>query len=213
MKHDRGVPAPPGFPIPHGVIPILCFVTRHWLTLFTLLAGAYVLLALAAPVCMAMGWTQVAEWIYALYAYTCHQLPAASYFVLGQEAIGQVVSEPVGFQAVRSFSGDSRLGYKTALCQRNLATYSSFALMGLVYTAARLRLQPLPFWVGILCSVPMAVDGLSQMLGLRESHWVLRSFTGSLFSAGVAGTLWPRIQFAMEDVNQLLRRTDRDGSV
>ncbi len=161
---------------------------------------------------MALGWIRAAELIHALYAHTCHQLPKASYFVLGQETLWQIDSDPVGFRAARSFLGDALLGYKTALCQRNLATYSAFALMGMMYIKTGWRLNPLPFWAGVLCIVPMAADGLSQMLGFRESHWLLRSLTGILFSAGVAGTLWPRIQPAMEEVNRSLSRATRERS-
>ncbi len=52
--------------------------------------------------------------------------------------------------------------------------------------------------------MPMAVDGVSQTLGLHTSYWLLRSSTGFLFSLGLVWTLWPRIQQAMAEVDQVL---------
>ncbi len=212
MKEQRTASAAAEFSVPYWVIPVLRFITQHWLVLITLLAGVYFLLALIAPISLSLGWIKVAEAIYSLYSHTCHQLPKASYFLLGQEALLQIHGDLDGLRLDRSFLGETKLGYKTALCQRNLATYGTLTLMGLASIVTGLRPRPLPFWTGGLLIVPMAADGLSQMLGLRESYWLLRSITGFLFSTSLAWTLWPRIQHAMDEVRQALDRI-RNNSI
>jgi uncharacterized membrane protein len=46
----------------------------------------------------------------------------------------------------------------------------------------------------------MAIDGLTQMFGLRDSTWLLRSVTGALFGFGMVWFLYPVIQTSMDDV-------------
>jgi hypothetical protein len=51
----------------------------------------------------------------------------------------------------------------------------------LIFVLRKKRLPGIPWWVWLLMILPMAWDGLTQMFGLRESDWVLRVITGSLF--------------------------------
>jgi uncharacterized membrane protein len=44
----------------------------------------------------------------------------------------------------------------------------------------------MPFRLYLLFILPMAVDGLTQLVGLRESTPFLRTLTGSLFGIGSA---------------------------
>jgi hypothetical protein len=61
-------------------------------------------------------------------------------------------------------------------------------------------MKPLAWqWYALAC-VPIAVDGLTQLVGWRESTWVLRSATGAL--CGMASVLlaYPFVEEGMQDV-------------
>lgn len=135
-------------------------LARHWLALANAALFVFATLPLVAPFLLAAGWTGAANWIYSAYSYVCHQMPSRSFFLFGEQI---------------------------AFCQRNTAIYLSLALGGLLFAPLRHRLRPLPFRLYLLFILPMAVDGFTQLFGLRLSTPLLRVWTGSLF--GLA-TLW-----------------------
>ena len=55
-------------------------------------------------------------------------------------------------------------------------------------------------WAALVLILPMAADGVSQMMNLRESNLLLRLVTGSLFSLGLAWATLPHIDTAMRCV-------------
>jgi len=176
---------------------LLRFSLRHWLVLYLVLSGLYVGLALLAPVAMSLGWLRLGTALHGLYSLVCHQEPGASYMVFGR-------GEPLPVELVddRFWKGSPAIGWKTALCQRNLAIYGSLFLYALVFGLTGRRWSPLALWIGALLCVPMATDGLTQAFGLRESNWLWRTLSGSLFSLGVTWALLPRMQAASRDVLQ-----------
>jgi uncharacterized membrane protein len=46
----------------------------------------------------------------------------------------------------------------------------------------------------------MAIDGGTQLIGLRESNWLLRTLTGGLFGMAAVWWAYPYVQAAMNDV-------------
>ena len=48
--------------------------------------------------------------------------------------------------------------------------------------------------------VPLALDGGSQLLGLRESNWMLRTLSGALFGLATVWLAYPYVEEAMTDV-------------
>lgn len=176
---------------------LLRFSLRHWLALYLVLSGLYAGLALLAPVAMSLGWIRLGTALHGLYFLGCHQEPGASYLILGR-------GEPLPAELFdnRFWKGSPAIGWKTAMCQRNLAIYGSFFLYGLVFGLTGRRWPPLAFWIGALLCVPMAVDGLTQTFGWRESTWLWRTLSGNLFGLGVAWTLLPRVQAASREVLQ-----------
>ncbi len=167
------------------------FGLRHWFALYLVLSGLYAGLALLAPVAMSLGWVRLGTVLHGLYVWVCHQEPGASYLVFGR-------GEPLPAELAddRFWKGSPAIGWKTALCQRNLAIYGSFFLYGLVFGLTGRRWPPLALWIGALLCVPMAADGLTQAFGWRESNWLWRTLSGSLFSLGIVWTLLPRVQAA-----------------
>jgi len=48
--------------------------------------------------------------------------------------------------------------------------------------------------------LPMALDGGTQLFGLRESNWLLRSLTGAIFGIASVWLAYPYIEDAMQEV-------------
>ncbi len=183
-------------------------LARHWLAVFNVLTGIYMLLPVLAPLLMSFGMPQAGRLIYLLYRPACHQLPERSFFVSGAQttytldelwALG-AISHTDDIYARQRYLGDLQVGYKMALCQRDLALYGSLFLGGLIFGLLRKRLRPLSLLGYALCLVPMALDGGSQLLGLRESTPLLRMITGGILGLGSVWMLYPRLEEAFRDV-------------
>ncbi|HXF63990.1 MAG TPA: DUF2085 domain-containing protein, partial [Caldilineaceae bacterium] len=65
---------------------------------------------------------------------------------------------------------------------------------------ARRRIRAPSLKVYLLFLIPIAVDGLTQLVGLRESNWWLRTLTGAIFGAASVWLAYPYIEDAMRDV-------------
>jgi uncharacterized membrane protein len=188
-------------------------LARHWLAAFNLLIGVYLLLPFLAPLLMVSGAPQVGRLIYLVYRPACHQLPERSIFFFGPETTYtledlwalDVVDPADDIYARQRFLGAIEVGYKVALCQRDLALYGGLFAGGLLYALLRRRLRPLPLLAYLLCLVPMAIDGGSQLIGLRESTPLLRLLTGGLLGLASVWMLYPRLQEAFDDVGQQAR--------
>jgi uncharacterized membrane protein len=85
-------------------------------------------------------------------------------------------------------------GHPVALCQRNLAVFSSLLGGMLLFSGTRRWLPSLPFWGYVALAAPMALDGFTQLFGWRVSTLELRTFTGVLFGLGSIWYLFPSIQ-------------------
>lgn len=193
------------------------WIARHWLALFNTAVGIFLALPFLAPVLMHVGATGPGRLIYLLYSPTCHQLPERSFFFFGPRAVysagdlEQMGVLPAGLtifqrEALR-FVGNASIGYKVAFCERDAAIYASILLAGLAFGVIRRRagrggkrLQKMSLWVYALLLLPMALDGGTQLVGLRESTWWLRLLTGLLFGVATVWLAYPYVHEAMEDV-------------
>ena len=188
---------------------LVLWIARHWLALFNTAWATYVVLPFLAPVLMAAGWFGPARLIYGVYSFLCHQLPDHSYFLFGANPV------PVGPELMaagappsndllrfRTFIGNDAFGYKVALCERDIAIYASVSLAGILFALIRrfrtLRAPSLKVYVLFL--IPIAIDGLTQLVGLRESNWWLRTLTGALFGVASVWLAYPYIEDAMQEV-------------
>jgi uncharacterized membrane protein len=208
------------------------WLTNHYLLLFNTLLAAYVGFAFLAPVFMKIGFEPGAKVLYTIYSPFCHQLAFRSWFLFGEQAYyprnladipGVLTYEAITNQGstqaensdqfilgARSFLGNDTLGYKTAICERDIALYGSIFLFGIVYSLFKRKLKQIPwyFWL-LLGFLPIAIDGLSQLPGLipglpaflpdRESNPILRSLTGGLFGFLTAWYLYPLIEESMQE--------------
>ena len=202
------------------------FFSRHWLAAFSLVVLVYAGLPFMAPTLMKVGATGPARVIYTLYSPFCHQFAFRSFFLFGPQAAyprelagTDLVSygEATGLDegdviAARRYVGDETVGYKTALCERDIGIYVGIFIAGLVYGFVRNRrgVKPLPlkFWF-LLGIVPIALDGGTQLISqvgvfpfpARESTPFLRTATGLLFGAMNVWMAYPHVDQAMKDTH------------
>jgi uncharacterized membrane protein len=170
---------------------------RYWLAATNVAVAAVLALAALAPLLARLGLTESADAIYGSYLLTCHEWPFRSLFLFGSQPLYSAAElRAAGVESVYAFRGSPELGYKLAFCVRNLAIFSAILLGGLAFGWNGRRLKPLSFGGYCLLSLPMALDGLTQLVGLRESTWELRTLTGALFGVASVWLLYPRLQRA-----------------
>lgn len=206
------------------------WLSRHWLALANSFVLLYVGVPFLAPLFMRIGWVGPARVIYTLYSALCHQLAFRSWFLFGEKLVytreefvahlGLADQDWVTqFDQARRFLGDETLGWKIALCQRDLAIYLAMLLAGLVFVYLRRRraIQSMSFvWFVLIGIIPIGLDGGSQFLSLlvpafpaRESVWQLRTLTGALFGFSIIWLAYPHIEQGMQEVQEELEERQR----
>ena len=139
-----------------------------------LVLGAYLV-----PVLMHLGYTEWGRALFDFYAALCAQTPEHSYILWGHQA---------------------------GIDQRLTALYSAAAVSALLFQARRSRggrAWALRWHFYLLLSLPIVLDGMTQMLGWRQSTWELRTLTGALFGSASVWALFPRIKTALRDSDLL----------
>jgi len=218
----------------NGADKISLWMSRHWLALVNLLFFLYIGLPFLAPVLMKAGATLPANVIYSAYSPLCHQLGFRSFFLFGEQpyypraAAGVPGVIPFGqatgldennLFAARAFTGNEQLGYKVAICERDVAIYLAIVFFGLLYGFTGRRLKPLHWAVWLAAGiVPIGLDGFSQLfsqlnlpflatlLPYRESTPALRVITGFLFGFCTAWFGLPYVEESMRETRELLFR-------
>src|SRR5512137_42690 len=145
------------------------WLARHWLAVFNIAWGLFVLLPWLAPILMRLGLTGPANAIYLGYSLVCHQLPERSYFLFGSQATYPLAdinrvwpgNDPL---TLRRFIGNAQFGYKVAWSDRMVSLYTGVWFGSLVFIAIRRRLRPISLWAYILLALPMALDGTSHLI-------------------------------------------------
>lgn len=176
--------------------------SAHWLAMANLAALLYVGLPTLAPVLAWAGYEGGARLVHTVFGPFCHQLPERSFFLFGPQPLytyGEL-AQRLG-EVPRRYAGDASLGYKIAVCQRDVAIYLSMLLAGLAYGATGRRLRPLPAKAFALLILPMAVDGGGQLIGLWASTWLSRLITGALFGGALVWLAYPHLDKAMAEVH------------
>jgi uncharacterized membrane protein len=179
------------------------WLARHWLAIFVVGWGAFIALPVLAPLLAARGEQRVSGIIYVAYRVTCHQLPHRSWFVGGEAhaydwstmstrlGVGDEGEIALYHKPVR----DSQLGYQFAYCQRDTATHVALWLTAVAYALVRRRrkVHRIPLWLFVAALVPLAVDGIAQLVGIWESTPLSRTVTGALFGVAVGCLLLPEL--------------------
>jgi uncharacterized membrane protein len=211
---------------------ITYWLSKHYLAILNLVVALYVGLPFLAPVLMTAGYEKPAAIIYKFYSATCHQLAYRSFFLFGEQLVyprqAAGLHELLTFQqatgipegnttadifAARNFVGNSMIGYKVALCERDIALYGSILLFGLIFALSGRRIRPLRWYWWLLFGIlPIALDGLSQLFSqpplnfipYRESTPYLRVLTGFLFGFTTAWFGYPTIEQSMRDTQEMM---------
>ncbi len=205
----------------------------HWLSnrymfVFNAFVILYLGLAVLAPVLQENGYTGPAKVIYTVYGRLCHQLAFRSWFIYGeQNAYPREIANvdlpmtfeeatginPYDIDAAHQFVGNEKLGYKLALCQRDIAIYGGILAFGIIFSLTGKKIPSLPIWGWfILGIVPIGLDGVSQIISqlpwdiipVRESTPLLRAITGGLFGFTTAWFGYPIVEETMADTRKLL---------
>lgn len=218
------------------------WISRHFLALLNLFVFLYVGLPFLAPVLMKAGMQKPAQAIYAVYSPLCHQFGFRSIFLFGEQPFYPLAEahvkglqtfeqatritgadNPAGIARLqaREFKGNATVGYKVALCERDVAIYGGILLFGLVFGLTGRRIPAL-HWVlwGLIGLGPIGLDGFSQLfsqfnwswlstfLPYRESTPFLRILTGALFGISTAWFAYPYIEESMNETRQFfLKKT------
>jgi len=208
---------PPASPAVRRLVVIVdrlvLVIARHWLAMATIFLSLYIGIPFLAPILLHNGYAAQAEWIYTVYGFNCHLLSHRSYFLFGEQPVyaleelqtlvpGGTHQDAVSF-FWRDFRGNAELGYKVALCQRDLAIYGAMIWGGLMFGLFGRRLRPMDWRLWLLVAVvPMLLDGGSQLIGLRQSNYMLRTITGALFGMGSVWLAYPYVETAMRDLRE-----------
>ena len=167
---------------------LIAWLARHWLLLFNLVFGLYAGFPILAPLLMSWGRTRLASIIYFVYQFQCHQMPSRSYFI-GRFQVG--------------------------VCQRDLAIYGGACLAGIAFSLVRNRVRSLPIPVWLVLVAPLALDGVTQLLGLRTSTWQLRTISGFLASGATVWLVYPYLERAFKEARKSaesqLRKVETDN--
>ena len=148
------------------------FLLNYWAHIITIALGTLVFIAIAIPFLSYFGLDVIAKPLFYALHYVCAQIPSHSFYIFG---------------------------HQLGLCERNFTIYSSMFLGSLAFVLTKKRLPGIPWWVWVLMILPMALDGTSQMFGLRESTWYLRMITGTLFGLGNIWFALPLMQKSLLD--------------
>jgi uncharacterized membrane protein len=143
------------------------FLLNHWATLLTCVLGIIVFAALSVPFLSYFGLDAISKQIFFMLHLVCAQIPSHSFYIFG---------------------------HQLGMCERNFSIYASMFIASLVFVLSKKRLPGIPWWLWVLMILPMAIDGTTQMVGLRESTWLLRVLTGTLFGLGNLWFALPLIQ-------------------
>lgn len=171
-------------------------LSKNWVLVFVIFFGIWVGLPFLPPVFMALGWEDLANAIYLLYSFQCHQLPQRSFFLFGSRAmyslseiqtLWQYTTNPL---ILRQFIGSPELGWKVAWSDRMVFMYTSILIFSGFWWFFRRKVKPLPWWGLIILLLPMAMDGTSHLIsdfagigqGFRDGNFWLASLTNDTFS-------------------------------
>lgn len=204
------------------------WLSRHYLAFFNIFVFLYVGLPFLAPVMMRAGWTGPASLIYRGYNAVCHELAFRSWFLFGEQpayprSIAGVddwlsYGDATGMNeddlwAARSYVGNENVGFKVALCQRDIAIYGGILLFGVLFALTGRKFGSLHWlaWL-ILGILPIGLDGVSQLISqpplnllpYRESTPMLRTLTGALFGFMTAWFGYPLVDVSMRETGEYL---------
>lgn len=212
------------------------WIAKRYLLALNLFMLLYVGLPFLAPTLMKLGAELPARAIYRIYSPLCHQFGFRSFFLYGEQAFYPLaeanvagvktfeqatgianLDDPYSFTRfeARKFIGDESVGYKVALCERDVAIYLAILAFGIIFGLTGRRIKSLHWALWLLIGIgPIGLDGFSQLFSqfnwewlssivpYRESTPYLRALTGALFGLATAWFAYPNIEESMNETRQ-----------
>jgi uncharacterized membrane protein len=214
------------------------WVSRNYLNVVLVFLFLYTGLPFLAPALMKAGVEAPARAIYFIYSGLCHQFGFRSFFLFGEQPYYPLreanmtgikdfetatgipdLHNPASLTRfdARAYIGNEIVGYKVALCERDVALWGTMFLFGLLYQFTGRKIRPLhPIFWAALALVPIGLDGFSQLISQFEFSWLahilpyrestpfLRILTGALFGISTAWFGLPNMEENMIDSRQVL---------
>lgn len=195
--------------------------------LFLFVGGAFL-----APIYARSGSNAASTRLYSFYSVFCHQFAFRSFFLFGEQAFyprelakisglttyeEEFQDDVVDINIAREIIGNSESGFKIALCERDLAIYSSLGLSALLFQFAKKKIKLMHwYWWFVIALIPIALDGFSQLPGIsagwpewlprRESTPFLRLLTGTLFGGVTGWYMLPLMEDSLKETRFTLLR-------
>ena len=209
------------------------FFSRHYMAFFNLAVLIYLGLAFLAPILMKSGFERPADAIYKVYSFVCHQLAFRSFYLYGEQAyypreivasdsqlsysqatgLGESNSA-IDILVARNFIGDEHVGFKIALCERDVAMYSGILAFGMLFALTGRKIKSIPWYIWLIFGIgPLALDGFSQLFSqpplsfipFRESTAFLRVLTGFMFGFFTAWFGYPLVEESLRDTHTIIK--------
>ncbi len=155
-----------------------------------------------------------ASLMYAAFGPTCHQLTSRSNCLFVSSADGSysfgdcLQSDVLSYTRENEVEQNGRLGYKLPVCARDVAIYLAMLLGALVLPFVR-RVESDVWpnkWLLVVACVPIAIDGFTQLFGLRESSNLLREVTGVIVGFALPFYIVPMLNSLWEIVEEKLAK-------
>lgn len=195
------------------------WICRHWMALFSLFYGLYVVMPFLAPVFMAAGLTPPGRWIYTIYSFLCHQLPERSLFLFGPKIMVPLASIQASWKVthnpliLRQFIGSPAFGWKVAWSDRMVFMFTSILLLAWVWWLFRSRIPRISWKILVLFLLPIALDGgthlISDLAGLHQGFrdnnaWLIALTQNTLSPTFTSGDAWGSFNSAMRIISGIL---------
>lgn len=126
--------------------------------------------------------------MYHFFSFFCHQITQRSLCVY-ETSIADCYNQNTKYEnntkeiRVNNLIGK---GIKFPVCSRDTAFFFSMLIGGIIIWIFNKNYNnPLPLWLFILIILPLAIDGLTQIIGLRESTNTIRIITGFIAGFGM----------------------------
>ncbi len=212
------------------------WIAKRYLLMLNMFMLIYIGLPFLAPTLMKLGAELPARAIYRMYSPLCHQFGFRSFFLFGDQVVYPLAEagmsgvktfeqatgivnlddpySPTRFDA-RKFTGDEVVGFKVALCERDVAIYLAILLFGILFGLSGRRIKSLHWALWLLIGLgPIGLDGFSQLfsqfdwqwlssiLPYRESTVYLRVISGALFGFTTAWFAYPNMEESMNETVQ-----------
>ena len=215
--------------------------SSHYMLVFSLIIFLYVGLPVLAPVLMKAGAQTPANIIYKMYSPLCHQFGFRSFFLFGEQPYYPLTETGIAGEgtnlldfetatgithlhnpssqsrwAARNYIGNENIGYKMALCERDIAIYGGLLIFALLFWATGHRIPPLHWAIWLFVGMGfIGLDGFSQIISqfefsifaeilpYRESTPFLRTLTGFIFGFTTAWFGFPYIEESMRETRPL----------